>query len=161
MIADDWESFRDLRLRALADSPQSFRSTFDEERARSDEEWQTMQRDVAEHPDAVTWVAEAEGVPVGQAFSRIRDDGVLRIGGMWVAPEGRGNGFGWALLAAAEDWGRSRGSTVVSLQVTDGNSAAQRLHTAAGYQPTGACEPLRAGSPLECVELEKRLTPAE
>ena len=72
-------------------------------------------------------------------------------------PEARGLGVGRALLDAAEAWGRQRGCAAASLYVTAGNSAAEELYRSAGYEPTGVCEPLRAGSSLECVQLAKEL----
>jgi len=35
----EWRIYRDLRLRALADSPDAFGSTFERERDRPDAEW--------------------------------------------------------------------------------------------------------------------------
>ncbi len=157
LTADEWEVFRDLRLRALADAPDAFRSTIAEGRAIADAEWEAMHRRTAEHPDGVTWVAEIEGVPVGQAFSRV-EHSTVGIFGMWVAPEGRGKGAGRALLGAAEAWGSSRGCTTASLSVTAGNSPAERLYRSAGYRPTGTSEPLREGSDLACVEMTKPLS---
>ena len=104
----------------------------------------------------MSWVAEQGGTLLGQAFCR-REGSRLGIFRMWVAPEGRGQGVGRALLDAAESWGRDQGSTTAYLSVTEGNSPAQRLYRRAGYTEAGADEPLREGSPLTCVELSKEL----
>ena len=37
--ADDWQAYRNLRLRALADSPDAFGSTWEVEHAKPDEYW--------------------------------------------------------------------------------------------------------------------------
>ncbi len=37
--AQEWEIYKDLRLRALADAPSAFGSTFAEEHKRPDSEW--------------------------------------------------------------------------------------------------------------------------
>ena len=98
------------------------------------------------------------GLALGQAFSRLSEDGsTVHIFAMWVAPEARGQGVGRALLGAAEAWGRDRGVARGYLAVTAGNSAAERLYTRAGYEPTGDREPLREGSDLECVWMAKPL----
>jgi ribosomal protein S18 acetylase RimI-like enzyme len=157
MTAQDWEKSLELRLRALADAPDSFRQTLEEERLRT-EEWAEMARRTAEHPDMQSWLAEVDGAEVGITFSRVREDGrTLGISAMWVAPEARGLGVGRALLDASEDWGRQRGLTAVSLSVAEGNWAAEELYRSSGYEPTGASEPLRDGSSLECVQLAKEL----
>jgi GNAT superfamily N-acetyltransferase len=157
MTAEDWEKSLELRLRALADAPDSFRQTLEEERLRT-EEWAEMARRTAEHPDVESWLAEVDGTEVGIAFSKVREDGTtLGINAMWVAPEARGRGVGRALLDASEDWGRQRGLTATSLSVTAGNSAAEELYRSARYEPTGVSEPLRDGSSLACVQLAKEL----
>ena len=156
--AQEWEAFRDLRLRALVDAPDAFRTTHDQAALRSDEEWVAITRSTAEHADMVSWIAIANDAHVGQAFSRIEEDeAALGIFGMWVAPEVRGTGVGKGLLEAAESWGRQRGCTTAVLSVTEGNAAAESLYRAAGYRPTGGSEPLRDGSPLKCAELAKEL----
>ena len=151
-----WADHRALRLRALANAPDAFRTTYDEAVARSDEMWAETVRVTAEDPDTVIWVAEQDGTVVGQAVSR-RDGSRLGIFGMWAAPEARGRGVGRALLDAAESWGRGQGSTTAYLSVTEGNSPAQRLYRRAGYVATGADEPLKDGSALTCLELSKEL----
>lgn len=155
--AAEWRVIRELRLRALADRPQAFATTLEEASTGTDEEWADAARITAESGDAVTWIAERDGVPIGQAFSRIREDAVARISAMWVAPEGRGLGVAAALIAAAEAWGRSKGCTTVSLFVAEGNHAAVRLYERSGYRPTGSDKPLREGSAITCSELAKPL----
>lgn len=155
--AADWRKLRELRLQALSDSPDAFATTLDEATSRSDDYWTEATRATADSADAVSWIAERDGVAVGQAYSRIRDDDSLGIAAMWVAPEGRGLGVGAALLDAAEAWGRSKGCATATLFVAEGNGEAQRLYERAGYQPTGYARPLRKGSSLTCSELAKRL----
>jgi GNAT superfamily N-acetyltransferase len=154
--AEEWRAWRELRLRALAESPDAFRSTLGEVSSRPDDHWMEEVRRTAGHPDGELWIAELDGVPAGQAFSRM-DGNSVHIGAMWVAPEARGRGIGRALLEATEDWGRKRGSTRALLSVTAGNSPAEQLYRASGYERTGGVEPLRDGSVLRCVELAKEL----
>ena len=158
VVAEEWREARELRFRALADAPDSFRSTHAEVSAKSDDEWAELVRTNAEHPDGQSWVAEADGVAVGQAFSRVIDGGPrLGIFGMWVAPEARRGGVGRALLEAAELWGEGRGCTSSHLWVEEGNEPAERLYRNAGYHRTGDDQPLREGSALRCAEMSKEL----
>jgi ribosomal protein S18 acetylase RimI-like enzyme len=156
--AADWRVLRELRLRALADSPEAFATTLEEASSRTEDEWAAATRATAESSDAVSWIVERDGVPIGQAFSRIRgDDSVAGISAMWVAPEGRGLGVAAALIDAAEAWGRSKGCTTVTLFVAEGNDAALRRYEGSGYRPTGFEKPLREGSAISCSELAKPL----
>jgi GNAT superfamily N-acetyltransferase len=154
---DDWEESLEIRLRALADAPDSFRRTLAEAREQA-ALWPELAREGGADPGQEGWLAEENGVPVGQAFSRISEDGTtVHIYAMWVGPEARGHGVGRALLAAIETWGRDRGSRRGYLAVTAGNVAAEHLYRSAGYEPTGDCEPLREGTDLECVWMAKKL----
>lgn len=157
IAAGDWEEAFQLRLRALAEAPDSFRRTLEEERTRA-AQWEEAASS-EEQPDQTGWLAEIDGLAVGQAFSRLSEDrSTVHVFAMWVAPEARGRGVGRALLDAAEAWGRDRGAGRGYLAVTSGNSDAERLYQRAGYEATGDREPLREGSDLQCVWMAKDLT---
>ena len=157
MREEDWEQGLELRLHALADSPDSFRRTLEETRSQAGE-IEEMARRSAQNPDSQGWIAEVDGAGAGQAFSRLSEDrSTVHIFAMWVAPEARGKGVGRALLDAAEAWGRDRGVSRGLLAGTAGNSPAEGLYQGAGYEPTGDRELLREGSDLECVWMEKPL----
>lgn len=157
IAADDWEEGFQLRLRALADAPDSFRRTLGEERTRA-AQWEEAASGSSANPDREGWLAEIDELQVGQAFSRLSEDGsMVHVYAMWVAPEARGRGVGRALLDAAEAWGRDRGAGRGYLAVTAGNDAAERLYEHAGYTQTGDREALREGSDLQCVWMAKEL----
>lgn len=158
MTADEWELFRDLRLRALLDAPDAFRGTHDQESQRPDTEWHDMLSRTAEHPDGHMFVAIIDGVPAGTMFVRAdRDDGVAHVGAMWVAPEARRCGLGRGLLDAADRFARDAGVAAIELAVTHDNGAAELLYASAGFEPTGRSEPLREGSPLSVHWLRRAL----
>ena len=52
-----------------------------------------------------------------------------------VAPRAQGRGVGQRLMAAAEDWARSRGYRLLSLHVFDGNARARAFYRQLGYGP--------------------------
>lgn len=67
--------------------------------------------------------------------------------GMYVAPAVRGLGAGRALLEAAVDHARARGSiALLTLTVTEGNAPAIQLYRGAGFQAFGV-EPLAILTP--------------
>lgn len=156
LAADEWEVWRDLRLRALADAPDAFMGTLDDEAARPDSFWQEVVAATAAHPRGELWVAEAAGVPVGMAFGRVDPDiEGLHVFAMWVDPDHRGGGHASGLLEAMLDWGREVGADRVDLWVTEGNTAAERLYAQAGFRPTSDRGPLRPGSDRMVVRLER------
>jgi GNAT superfamily N-acetyltransferase len=157
---DEWRTYRDLRLRALAESPDAFGSTLAREHERPDADWAARLDAGARSPAEAALVAERGGEPVGLAWARLEDSspGVAHLYQVWVAPEHRGRGAARGLLAAAADWARAAGAHTLALDVTCGDTPAMRLYTRAGCRPAGAPQPLRPGSTLRVQPLRLRLT---
>lgn len=148
---DDWEAYRDLRLRALADSPDAFAATLEGSRALDEAAWRA--RLAGPGP---TYGASDEGgalVAMAGGFPLVEPDDTLFVWGMWTAPRARGRGFGRALLDTVVAWSRDRGRDRISLHVTEGNDGARRLYESIGFVATGEWEPLRDGSPLRIERL--------
>jgi ribosomal protein S18 acetylase RimI-like enzyme len=94
---------------------------------------------VAEHADSIVGFIHVKTVtdyytqrPVGH------------ISDIVVASQAEGRGVGRALIAAAEDWARSRGYALMQLNVLVGNTAARSLYEHLGY----AAEWLKYVKPL-------------
>ena len=158
--ADEWRVYRDLRLRALADSPDAFGSTLAEETDRPDAEWARRLASGADSETNLPVVAEVQGEPIGLAWGRIDTSNldVAVLYQMWVAPTHRGVGAGQMLLRAVVAWARGQNASFLDLGVTCGDSPARRLYERAGFTPMGAPQPLRPGSTLlaQSMRLELR-----
>jgi hypothetical protein len=61
----EWRLYRDLRLRALRESPDAFGSTFAREAERTDDEWAARLSAGAVSPRDLPLVAEISGTPSG------------------------------------------------------------------------------------------------
>jgi GNAT superfamily N-acetyltransferase len=146
----EWETYRDLRLRALADSPDAFGSTLAAEQDRSDAEWSNRLVSGADSNWDLPLLAEIDIRPIGLAWGRIEktNPDVANLYQMWVAPTHRCLGAGKMLLEAVVDWARTRDVNCLDLGVTFRNSPAMRLYTHAGFQPVGEPQPMRQGSEL-------------
>jgi len=136
--AADAAAFRDIRLDALLDSPTAFGSSHHEE-APQPIEWFAARLEAAEAP---MFGAFVEGVLAGIAgvvrepAAKERHRAMIRS--MFVAPAHRRRGLAAALLGqalAAAD--AMPGVWQVTLTVTRGNIAAERLYTAHGFAPYG------------------------
>jgi len=150
LAADEWRLYRDLRLRALADSPDAFGSTLAQEAIRPDTDWAHRLASSADARVNLPLVAEVRGELVGLAWGRINmsDPDVAALYQMWVAPTYRGRGVGRKLLEMVIAWATAQNAASLDLGVTCGDSPARRLYERAGFAPLGEPGPLRPGSTL-------------
>jgi GNAT superfamily N-acetyltransferase len=155
----EWALFRELRLRALAESPNAFARTLAEAREQSDAYWVQLTESVTAPGGQVMLIAETEGRPMGLAFGLFDKERPKtgHVGGMWVEPAARGQGAGRALLEAAIAWGRSRDLDRLELWVTEGNVAATRLYEPAGFTDTGRRDTLPSNRTLQIVQMALNL----
>jgi ribosomal protein S18 acetylase RimI-like enzyme len=139
--AADWQALRQLRLRALADTPDAFASTLEAEASFPDEVW----RQRAEGgPASANFIAREGGVDVGLAavFAEPEAPGRMHLVSMWVDPGYRRRGVARALVDRAVRWAAERRAREVILWVADQNTAARRLYEQLGFRPTGERQPL-------------------
>lgn len=153
-----WPQYRDVRLRALQDSPDAFGSTWEAEAARTDESWRTQLGSAASgNRDRAVFAFQGED-PCGLAWCQLSaaQSGVAHIYQMWVDPAARGLGIGRALLSDVTAWTRSQGLGHIRLGVTVAESPAMKLYRSHGFYPVGGAAPLREGSPLMVQTLEMK-----
>ena len=85
-------------------------------------------------PQGVLLLArEADGTVCGCVGVRLLEPGVAEVKRMFVAPEGRGRGCGGRLLAAAEDWARTRGAATLRLDTRADLVEARALYVRHGF----------------------------
>jgi ribosomal protein S18 acetylase RimI-like enzyme len=153
---DEWEALRDVRLRALEESPSAFGTTFAEARVRPDAWWVEWARRSAETDEQAMFLAWLEGRPAGIAGTFAREDGAWQVISMWVDPQARGAGIGRQLLDAVVAFARDHGAHELVLSVTDGNDTARALYERYGFADTGDSEPLRSNTALTVRDLSLR-----
>jgi GNAT superfamily N-acetyltransferase len=160
--AEEWRTYRELRLNALAESPDAFGSTFEREAARSDDEWQYRLGEGTTSGRDLPLLAAVDDTPTGLAWARIDRDQpfVAHLFQVWVVPERRGHGVGRLLVDAAVAWARSVGAREMRLAVTVGESAAAHLYHRIGFIDEGEPQPLRPGSALQSQPMRLALTTA-
>jgi predicted GNAT family acetyltransferase len=76
---------------------------------------------------------------------------------MWVAPHVRNHGVGAALVDAMTAWAIATNGASMSLWVTRGNTAAERLYTSKGFVTTGEVQPLPSDSSRDEARMELSL----
>jgi dihydropteroate synthase len=150
----DGHTWRDLRLRMLADAPDAFGTTLAEARTLTDAQWRERVAPGAGH---AMWFAEQDGVPVGTARVQLAPDRLrAHLYSMWVTPGARRTGAAKALLDTARAWAHGAGGCELALEVTASNSAAVALYQGAGFVEVGRSA-LRPGSPLVTLLMRARL----
>ncbi|HXQ57544.1 MAG TPA: GNAT family N-acetyltransferase [Actinomycetes bacterium] len=139
--AADWETLRELRLRALADAPDAFASTLQQETAFPEQVWRQRAKGGAA---SVNFIAYEGGAGIGMAaiFAVANTPGRMHLVGMWVDPQHRRRGVAQALVERAVRWAEERQAREVLLWVADPNVPARMLYERVGFQPTGERQPL-------------------
>jgi ribosomal protein S18 acetylase RimI-like enzyme len=124
---------RAIRLRALADTPEAFASTFEDSAGRSPEAWEAQ---IQTLPTFVWREGDADlGMVRGAPHDR--DPEAAYLLSMWVAPEARGRGIGAALIDEVAAWARGQGSRRLVLDVGTNNAPARRLYERHGFVVSG------------------------
>jgi ribosomal protein S18 acetylase RimI-like enzyme len=138
--------FKSARLRALADTPSAFGSTYGREVQLTDAQWleRTAQwTDQWTHHGSTIFLAIDGSIACGVAGSFLQPDDPARaqLVSMWTAPTHRRRGIGRLLVDRVMAWARSRHSRTLSLNVTSNNQPAIWFYERLGFTPTGHTQP--------------------
>lgn len=142
ITAEDAFVYRDVRLRALKDTPTAFSSTYAKEAEFPDEEW----RKRAERCDGDVRVGflacdDDRGCGMVFCFNDEYEDAVGDIVSMWVDPAVRRAGVGRMLIDAVAAWAKNRGKRMLKLMVTSVNHGAIAFYERNGFRMTGVTGP--------------------
>lgn len=136
LTPDRAAQWRDIRLAALRDAPDSFDATL--------AEWQDRPlADFAERLQNVPTFAAGDhpGLPLATASwlpgLDDRDPGRGWLLAVFARPEARGQGHAEAAIRAAIDDAKAQGMTSMGLNVRDTAGHAQALYHRLGFRPTG------------------------
>ena len=140
---EEWEAYRDTRLRALQSDPLAFGSTYERESGFTPERWKELIRSSTHPRKSATWVAVQRTEKLVGMIAVVDIEQTLHVFAMWVDPRFRRKGVGGKLLDAALAWvddvlqGRS-----VTLEVNPRQVDAIRLYESRGFRATGRASPL-------------------
>lgn len=150
LAQEDWAMYRDIRLRSLAQDPESFGSTYEREIIFSEAQWIERLDLNARNCAALPLVAEQDGKAIGLVCGILHEaeDDAAIIYQMWVAIDKRGQGIGRRLIGEIIRWAIELKINSLKLGVITTNTAAVKLYESAGFVATGELELLKPGSPL-------------
>lgn len=135
-------AFKDVRLRALQDTPQAFGSTYAREAAFSESEW--LERTKRWNGEmGIGFLAMDDGTPCGIAGGFLNEDDRTRalLVSMWTAPAHRRKAIGRRLVDQVLEWARRRNAKTLFLMVTCTNDPAIRFYETLGFTRTGLTDP--------------------
>jgi ribosomal protein S18 acetylase RimI-like enzyme len=151
--------FKDIRLRALQESPTAFSSTYTEESTLTDADW--LKR-AAQWSSAksVAYLALDNDAAVGIAAGLLDRDDALRadLMSMWVAPTHRRLGIGRLLVDAIAAWACGQNVLHLKLMVTSNNDRAIQFYHSLGFALTGWSKPCRNDPALLDYEMRRTLS---
>lgn len=142
ITAENVQTFKTVRLRALQDTPHAFSATYAKESELTDAEWlERTQRWNGER--GIGFLAMDDGAACGIAGSFLDEKDATRahLISMWTAPTHRRLGAGRLLVDAVLDWAKTRKARALHLLVTSNNEAAMRFYERLGFTRTGRTKP--------------------
>jgi len=134
--------FKEVRLRALQDTPHAFGSTYACESQFDDAEWnRRVERWNGER--GVGFLAMDGATACGIAGSLLDEKEATRaqLVSMWTAPTHRQRGVGRLLVSEVLGWARGRNVHTLLLMVTGNNEPAINFYERLGFARTGRTEP--------------------
>ncbi|MGD1859914.1 MAG: GNAT family N-acetyltransferase [Leptolyngbyaceae cyanobacterium] len=151
--------FKQVRLRALEDSPLAFGSTYAQEIQLSDDDWQRRASQWNQN-NSIGYLAmeqqQVQGIAAGLIDAENLEIAHLRS--IWVVPEYRKSGVGTQLVAAIADWATTKQIKALHLTVTSNNEAAIQFYQRLGFVKTGRIEPYPNDPALVECEMVRSLT---
>jgi ribosomal protein S18 acetylase RimI-like enzyme len=147
---DDWRTWRELRLAALAEAPAAFGSRLADWQGDGDREERWRGRLAL--AGSYNLVVRLDGVPVGMASGVPGDTGgEIELISMWVSPAARGHGIGDLLIQRIAGWGVAAGAHRLVLAVVPDNAPARALYRRNGFVDTGEQGELRPDGIREVI----------
>lgn len=153
ITADDWRTWRAVRLAALTDAPDAFGSRLHEWADAPEDRWRAR----LSIPGAIDLLAVDDdgNVPVGMATGTPATDPAHRaeLISLWVDPAVRGRGVATLLIRAIASWAAGTGAAALALSVMADNAAARRSYDRNGFTVSGEAGDLLRCGPCELVML--------
>ena len=146
--------FKEIRLRALQDTPSAFSSTYAKESQFSDADWIARAAQWSGER-SVAYLAFDKTIACGMAGAFLDHDDPARahLISMWVAPAQRRLGIGATLVSEVVQWARTQRVKTLQLLVTSNNDGAIKFYQRLGFALTAFTTPHVNDSTLSDCEM--------
>jgi len=159
MRPQDWQVWRDVRLRMLEDYPIAFTESLEQAVQNTEAQWQEFAgRATGKSSISILAIdpAAAEGEQaVGTMSCYVEDDGTAWLAAVWVAPAHRGTGLAARLLDEILGWVRTESEAkALKLGVHEDNRRALAFYQRHGFIDRGEREPYLLDAARQEIILE-------
>lgn len=127
---DDWQKFRDIRLKGLQTDPQAFGGTFESESQQNEEYW----KERFSNPERCFYAAEDGNIFVATAGSKKIAEDNWMIVAVYTLPEFRGKNISKELIERIIGEAKKAGASKVSLMVNPQQENAVSLYKKMGFE---------------------------
>jgi len=141
-----WSEYKALRLQALENDPAAFATTYQEDAAMPDLQWQDRLQN-SEGQKSYMLFAQCEGKVIGMVGALLEQGACVEhkatIVSVYVQPEYRGQGIAKTLMQAIMQLLQANKKIVhVQLTVNSDNASAIKLYESVGFKKVGLLEKL-------------------
>jgi len=156
---EDAQAWRDVRLRALQDTPEAFGSTYVETLARPPDHWTDRAAASATGNESAIFLADGGDQLLGLVggYCPTGENEPPELISMWVDPAARGTRLAERHVNQVVDWASLAGATRLNLWVTETNARAHRFYERCGFVDTGTRQPLPSNPSLAEIQMSRPL----
>ena len=126
----DWQILKDVRVRALKDSPAAFAESFEDCRNFNQSFWEGR---ASSDSTKATFIAFEESTPIGMVAC-FSDGAIFNLVAMWVSPEYRGTGVSSELVNRVIEFAKSNRIPKIDLVVNESNKIASKFFKKLGFR---------------------------
>lgn len=101
---NEWELLKDLRLEALSCDPEAFWDTLEETTNFEDEYWFNLSQELTKKSGSRMFICENAKTIIGFVYGIRKDESNFSLGGLWITPKLRADGFGKILVQEVIKW---------------------------------------------------------
>lgn len=152
--ATDWKAYREVRLKALQDSPYAFGATFEEESQHPDSFWLDVTSRWSHDENTCFLLCEDSQQQIlgmaGCYGSNEKEERAI-VYSVWLHKSIRGGDTASALLSHLAKWSKHRGMTSLEGYVTENNPRARAFYRKLGFVETDERVPLSWDRSIEEV----------
>lgn len=154
LIGEDWQIYRDLRLKSGQTDPKSWGSSILKEADKDEVYWRSKLDD----PNFRLFAAKVEGRAAAMAGLEQKPDGRLFLRRVYSEPEMRGRGLARSLMDKVFAEAKARGAKSIFLGVTEGIPAVEMYRKLGFRELYVRPDRIRGdGQPSDEIIMEKQL----